>query len=88
MSEERRKILEMLSQGKISVDEAEKLLAVLSAPEPEENEARSAKLRTKYVRIVVEPGPFYLDKIARRLRASSTSGRPGSAFFQRSRNFR
>jgi len=60
MSEDQRKILDMLSQGKISVDEAEKLLAVLTAPEsPEVQEATSPakKLRFKYLRVVVEPGP-------------------------------
>jgi len=31
---------------------------------------------------------YSLDKTARRFRASSTSGRPGSVFFHRERNFR
>jgi len=53
MSEERRKILEMLADKKISVDEAERLLAAVSetqAPPP------SAK-GPKYLRVLVEPAP-------------------------------
>jgi hypothetical protein len=55
MSEERKKILEMLQQGKITVDEAEKLLAALSSPE--ETESGAEKPSCKYLRIQVEPGP-------------------------------
>jgi hypothetical protein len=55
MSEERKKILEMLQQGKITVDEAEKLLAALSSPEEKETEA--GKAGCKYLRIQVEPSP-------------------------------
>jgi len=57
MSEERRKILEMLQEGKISVDEAERLLSALSSPEVEERESPSEKGKLKYLRILVEPGP-------------------------------
>lgn len=59
MSEERRKILEMLSQGKIDVDEAEKLLAAISEPssESEKGEIHKKKDFPKYLRVVVEPGP-------------------------------
>jgi hypothetical protein len=59
MSEERRKILEMLSQGKIDVDEAEKLLAAISEPssESEEGDKPEKKNFPKYLRVVVEPGP-------------------------------
>ncbi len=57
MSEERRKILEMLQKGKISVDEAERLLSALSSPEVEEREIPSEKGKLKYLRILVEPGP-------------------------------
>ena len=55
MNEERKKILEMLQQGKITVEEAEKLLAALASPE----EAKSAREKPacKYLRILVEPGP-------------------------------
>jgi hypothetical protein len=55
MNEERTKILEMLQQGKVTVEEAEKLLAALASPE----EAKSAAPKTdcKYLRVIVEPGP-------------------------------
>ncbi len=58
MNEERRKILDMLAQGKITVDEAEKLLAAVgetgtgAAPETDASGRRS----WKYLRIQVEPG--------------------------------
>jgi hypothetical protein len=61
MSEERRKILEMLAEGKISTDEAEKLLAAISADEPEKKEKQpdsgTEKQSPKYLRVVVEPAP-------------------------------
>jgi hypothetical protein len=58
MSEERKKILEMLAEKKISVEEAEKLLAALGdrATEPEPASA-CGKRDWKYLRVVVEPGP-------------------------------
>jgi len=57
MSEERRKILGMLSEGKISVEEAEKLLSALSesAGTSEQTENREGKIKPKYLRVVVEP---------------------------------
>jgi hypothetical protein len=55
MNEERKKILEMLQQGKITVDEADKLLAALSSPE--ETEPGDEKPACKYLRVQVEPGP-------------------------------
>jgi hypothetical protein len=61
MSEERRKILEMLAEGKISTDEAEKLLTAISADEPEKKEKQpdsgEEKQSPKYLRVVVEPAP-------------------------------
>jgi hypothetical protein len=59
MSEERRKILDMLAKGKISVDEAEKLLSVLSASEPGSNGGVNSgpSPEFKYLRVVVEPDP-------------------------------
>jgi hypothetical protein len=56
MNEERKKILEMLQQGKISVDEAEKLLAALSSPE--ETGSGTERPSCKYLRVEVEPGPM------------------------------
>jgi hypothetical protein len=60
MSEERRKILDMLAEGKITVDEADKLLAAVSDEtgykESKTDSTQADKLRFKYLRIVVEPG--------------------------------
>jgi hypothetical protein len=62
MSEDRRKILNMVSEGKISVDEAEKLLSALSAGDSGQNDNSSeldsqGKAKPKYLRVMVEPGP-------------------------------
>lgn len=58
MSEDQRKILDMLSDGKISVDEAEKLLETLKQGDPGHGEDASAKgTGWKYLRVLVEPGP-------------------------------
>ena len=60
MSEERRKILDMLAEGKITVEEAEKLLAAISDEtgnqKSQTDEAKTGKLGFKYLRIQVEPG--------------------------------
>jgi hypothetical protein len=61
MNEERRKILEMLAQGKITVEEAEKLLAavgesVSGAGTAAETDA-AGRRSWKYLRVQVEPGP-------------------------------
>jgi hypothetical protein len=61
MKEERRKILDMLAEGKISVDEAEKLLAAISSDEAgqkrsDEESVTGIKLPFKYLRVQVEPG--------------------------------
>ena len=62
MSEETRKILDMLAQGKVSVEEAEKLLAAVSGDEAasggESSPASAAdKAGFRYLRVMVEPGP-------------------------------
>ncbi|MCI0439946.1 MAG: hypothetical protein L0177_12570 [Chloroflexi bacterium] len=73
MDENRRRILEMVAQGKISVDEAEKLLSLLEQPEeappgpssPPSARARpirqapfgSAQGRPSHLRVVVQPEP-------------------------------
>lgn len=57
MSEERKRILEMLAEGKISVAEAEKLLAVVEAAPTTENNGFGGKPGWKYLRVLVEPGP-------------------------------
>lgn len=58
MSEERKKILEMLAEGKISVEEAEKLLSAISeSPDESTPTEKTDKTRFKYLRVIVEPGP-------------------------------
>ena len=59
MGEEKRKILEMLSEGKITVEEAEKLLSAVteSSGETERSEESAQKTSPKYLRVLVEPGP-------------------------------
>jgi polyribonucleotide nucleotidyltransferase len=69
MNENRRQILEMLAAGKITADEAERLLTAIepgSAPAPGESigrgrnaaaaggEGQPAKARSKYLRVLVE----------------------------------
>ncbi len=59
MSEEKRKILEMLSEKKITVDEAERLLSALSGGEGSEAEEGVAEGSPKwptFLRVLVEPG--------------------------------
>ncbi len=64
MSEDRRRILDMLAQGKITVEEADKLLSAISEPagEPESKEAEQKRAFPKYLRVVVEPGPESVKK--------------------------
>ena len=63
MSENRRQILEMLAQGKITADEAERLIAALekepasASAEPVRGEV--LKPRAKYLRVVVEAQDQY-----------------------------
>ena len=59
MDKDRRKILEMVSTGKISVDEAERLLAALSqsAADAESDSSSSKNFKPKYLRVLVEPAP-------------------------------
>lgn len=54
MNEERKRILEMLSEGKINADEAEKLLSALS--ERSESNQGMVKNQPRYLRVMVEPG--------------------------------
>ncbi len=60
MSEERQRILSMVAQGKISVQEAEKLLDALNLHKEDtinvsgSSEISSAKRNLKYLRVVVE----------------------------------
>ena len=61
MSENQKKILEMLANNKISVDEAYQLLSVLepegSIPEGAPKTGTAAKTRPKYLRCCITSGP-------------------------------
>ena len=60
MTEERKKILELLAEKKITVEEAERLIAALGAPAASESgapESGKTGIPWKYLRVVVEPGP-------------------------------
>ncbi|HYM77500.1 MAG TPA: hypothetical protein VE377_16130 [Candidatus Dormibacteraeota bacterium] len=55
MNEHRRQILQMLSEGKITADEAERLIAAMEPPVSASSDAASpAKPRPKYLRVVVD----------------------------------
>ena len=56
MSEERKKVLAMLADGKITVDEAEQLLAALDrrADLPDDRGEADGGRRPKYLRVVVQ----------------------------------
>jgi ABC-type antimicrobial peptide transport system ATPase subunit len=54
MNEHRRQILQMLSQGQITADEAEQLITAL---EKEPESGSTPKVRAKFIRVVVEDGP-------------------------------
>jgi hypothetical protein len=55
MGEETKKILEMLHDGKIGVEEAEKLLAAVSSTGASAEEPTSGTGAKKYLRVQVEP---------------------------------
>ena len=55
MSEERKKILDMLSEKKITAEEAEKLLSAISKEEG--SGTGTVKKEPKYLRVMVEPRP-------------------------------
>jgi len=58
MNEHRRQILQMLSEGKISADEAERLIAAMEAPaslaSSDIGSSEAGKPRPKYLRVVVD----------------------------------
>jgi len=59
MNEHRRQILQMLSEGKISADEAERLISAMEAPSSfstfsDGASSSAAKPRPKYLRVVVD----------------------------------
>ncbi|NED83393.1 hypothetical protein G3I76_25290 [Streptomyces sp. SID11233] len=55
MNEQRRQILQMLAEGKITADEAERLIDALQRqqPESEQGAAPRPKSRPKYLRVMV-----------------------------------
>ena len=52
MNENRRQVLDMLSEGKITVDEAERLLLLVNK---EPSDGRNPSVTPRYIRIVVQP---------------------------------
>jgi hypothetical protein len=52
MSEDRRRVLQMLADDKISIDEAERLLAAMDAPS--QDAAPSARPKAKYLRVMID----------------------------------
>ena len=54
MNENRRKILEMLATGKITADEADRLLAALEKGTPEAGAEAAPAPKPKYLRLMVE----------------------------------
>jgi len=61
MTDSQKRILEMLAEKKITVDEAERLLSLTGNEEETENKSSvdlpDVKLPFKYLRVVVQPGP-------------------------------
>ncbi len=60
MGENQKKILHMLSDGKINVDEAQRLLSLVDTDADRENHDTSgvtSRSSAKYMRVVVEPKP-------------------------------
>lgn len=59
MSENQKKILEMLATGKINVEEAQKLLSLIGTNNDRSSDSFSAssRLSPKYLHVVVEPKP-------------------------------
>jgi hypothetical protein len=58
MNEDRRRVLDMLAEGKISVDEAERLLSQIGRPSPPgraDDRPDSRAGAPRYLRVVVEP---------------------------------
>jgi hypothetical protein len=58
MNEHRRQILQMLSEGKISADEAERLISAMEEPVAQESSDQTSnstgKARPKYLRVLVD----------------------------------
>ena len=56
MTDERKKILNMLSEGKITADEAERLLSAVSKDNGT-GSLNTGNKELKYLRVMVQPGP-------------------------------
>ncbi|MHB0937294.1 MAG: SHOCT-like domain-containing protein [Armatimonadota bacterium] len=54
MSEDRRRILDMLAQGKVTVAEAEQLLNAVGSAPAESAEAPAVKGKPRYLRVLVD----------------------------------
>ncbi|MEU5032494.1 SHOCT-like domain-containing protein [Streptomyces milbemycinicus] len=63
MNEQRRQILEMLADGKITADEAERLIEALERQQPESppGAVSRPKPRPKYLRVVMNSAETYAD---------------------------
>ena len=59
MNEDRKRILDLLAEGKINADEAERLIAALGGGPRGDAEAPPARKPPKYLRVVVDAGAGY-----------------------------
>ena len=57
MNEERKRILDMLAEGKITAEDAERLLLAISGEKENSTGSTVKSASPKYLRIMVEPGP-------------------------------
>jgi Fe-S-cluster formation regulator IscX/YfhJ len=57
MSDNQKRILDMLAEGKISADEAQKLLAAIGSGGDEPRSTGSPPRSPKYLRVVIQPNP-------------------------------
>ena len=58
MTQDRQRILDLLAEGKISVEEAERLLPLVEQPPPASASGQElTRPRPKYLHVIVEPNP-------------------------------
>jgi Fe-S-cluster formation regulator IscX/YfhJ/polyhydroxyalkanoate synthesis regulator phasin len=57
MSDNQKRILDMLAEGKITADEAQKLLAAISSGGDEAKSSGAPSRSPKYMRVVIQPNP-------------------------------
>jgi hypothetical protein len=66
MTEDRRRILDLLAEGKINADEAERLITAVGGGRPGgEAEAPPARKAPKYLRVVVDAGAGFGEPAAK-----------------------